>query len=100
MLLCSNKHDIFKKEVNVSCSVWNTLYYKTHKGFDNLMYIHVTLFLFKELIFNKSFYKMSPYLHSILVSSSVHIKYSLPFGILICSCTSIQINSFSCISFE
>lgn len=60
------------------------------------MYIHVTPFLFKELIFNKSFYKNFAYLYSIFVSCSVHIKYFLPFGVLMCSCISVQINSFSC----
>lgn len=95
MLFCSNKHDILKK-VNVSFSLSNSLYYKPHEGFDNLMYIHVTPFLFKELIFNKSFYKNFAYLYSIFVSCSVHIKYFLLFGVLMCSCISVQINSFSC----
>lgn len=95
MLFCSNKHDILKKKVNVSFSVWNSLYYKPCEGFDNLMYVHVTPFLFKELIFNKSFYKNSAYLYSIFLSCSVHIKYFLPFGILMCSFISVQINSFS-----
>lgn len=35
----------------------NRLYYKLRTVSDNLMYIHATLFLVKELIFNKSFYK-------------------------------------------
>lgn len=52
-------------------------------------------FLFKELIFNKSFYKNSAYLYSIFMSCSAHIKYFLSFGILVCSCFNVQINSFS-----